>query len=626
MSYSISWKQENKSQEVVLKQQSFMIGSLLSSHIQIQGDGVEPIHALLELRGDEWLLTDLGAIQGVYVNGNKIAVEKILKPDDKIKIGSVVLLYRFNGNKKSEISLDTEVDIEDSSPTPETSKLNLASSTKISAKPTSFTDFKTNVNLFAKNKTVETGDTIEVIAYWKNTVLNVEHFQYKKGENFVTIGDPTKANFIAAGPANLVKYNLAKIHSTGSRLSLLQGMQGNLRRNGVMESVGEGHFELKNGDFAKIQYGPVTYFFLFTKLPNVHLPRTGPQDPLFLGISIAAMLIYIFLIGTILVVDVQETKPKKEEDLWAVVQAPEPEKPMPPAPKPLEEVKKAPVPAPIEPPPQPMAAVPPKEVKPVEKKPPPPKPNVEQVLTQAKTQEKKKPVPAAGGGMQAAGGEKKGKEKTSTPGSDDGVIPKPAGTNLSQLGLGVGKISSKTGPGAIQTNFKSSPGGVGKSSGSADKNYGLGGLAGSKSLAVGGSGSALNQFGTGEGVVGDGKGVSQAFKGKGQVAIDVRAGDPLVSGGLSQEEILKVIRANLNQIKNCYERWLQRVPDANGKMKVQWVVGLDGSVLKTSVASGTISDSVMTDCILSRIQKWKFAEPRGGKAVTVNYPFNFDPI
>jgi len=134
----------------------------------------------------------------------------------------------------------------------------------------------------------------------------------------------------------------------------------------------------------------------------------------------------------------------------------------------------------------------------------------------------------------------------------------------------------------------------------------------------------LNQFGAGTGVVGDAKNVG--FKGGGQATVSVRAGDPLVSGGLTQEEILKVIRTNINQVKNCYERWLQRVPGAQGKMKIQFVVALDGSVLSTSVSSGTISDSQMSECVLGRIKKWKFPEPRGGKSVTVNYPFNFDPL
>ena len=41
---------------------------------------------------------------------------------------------------------------------------------------------------------------------------------------------------------------------------------------------------------------------------------------------------------------------------------------------------------------------------------------------------------------------------------------------------------------------------------------------------------------------------SGSFHGRANVAVP--SGDPAVSGGLSNEEILQVVRANLNQIRN----------------------------------------------------------------------------
>ncbi len=616
MNFSISWKQGDKDQEFYLEKNSVMIGSLLSSQIQLQGNGVDPIHALIEPRDNGWVLTDLGTKSGVYVNENKINVEVVLNAGDQIRIGSISLQYRSSDQKKEAPSTPSAVKPKIPS---------LPTSEKIvdgKSKPSTFMGFKTSTNLFAKTKQEAAGETLEVIAYWKNTVLNVEHFHLKETKKSVTIGDPTRAAFIAAGPVAVAKYTIATVHEDGSTLFLLEGMEGSLRRGGKLEQVGPGTYELKNGDFAKIQYGAVTYFFLFMNLPAVTLPRAGIQDPVLFGMSLAAAMIYLLFTGFIFLMDVKKDDLEKEKDMWAVVEVPKPI----PVPEPLAVVKAETTPV-VDSPPEPMEAVAPKEKQPARvETPPPPKARAEESLTQAKTQEKKKPLPVPGGGLQTSGGEKKGSEKISTPGSEAGTKPAPSGANLSQLGIGVGKISAKMGDGAIPTNFKTSAGGAGKGSGSADKNYGLGGLAGSKKFAVGGSGGALNQFGIGEGIVGDGKSISQAFKGKGQVAIDVRAGDPLVSAGLTQEEILRVVRLNLNQIKNCYERWLQRVPAASGKVMVQFVVGVDGSIETIKVASGTISDSVMTDCLLSRIQKWKFSQPRGGKSVTVNYPFNFDPI
>src|SRR3989338_1429907 len=193
MTFSLSWKQGNKDHAVVLQNRTVMIGSLLSSQVQLQGDGVDPIHALLESKESGWLLTDLGAKSGVYVNGKKISVEILLKTGDQIRIGSVDIQYLelwANGHSTSITTADVSSSILSKVSAPE----------KSSSKVRPFTDFNAKENLFAKSQNSQVGETVEVISYWKNTVLHVEHFHAgKDGDTFVTIGDPTKANFIAAG-------------------------------------------------------------------------------------------------------------------------------------------------------------------------------------------------------------------------------------------------------------------------------------------------------------------------------------------------------------------------------------------------------------------------------------------
>ena len=81
-------------------------------------------------------------------------------------------------------------------------------------------------------------------------------------------------------------------------------------------------------------------------------------------------------------------------------------------------------------------------------------------------------------------------------------MKKPAGPNISNLGLGVGSIKSSTGVGAIYTNFKSSAGGAGQAQGTELKAVGLGGLANAQSLDIGGSGEVANSFGGGGALTG----------------------------------------------------------------------------------------------------------------------------
>jgi outer membrane biosynthesis protein TonB len=106
----------------------------------------------------------------------------------------------------------------------------------------------------------------------------------------------------------------------------------------------------------------------------------------------------------------------------------------------------------------------------------------------------------------------------------------------------------------------------------------------------------------------------------------VPPGDPVVAGGLTTQEVQAVIRANLNQIRHCYEQLLQRSPNANGKIKVNFVIGSDGRVTSSNIASDTVGDAVMAGCVTGKIVRWKFPTPRGGQNVNVNYPFVFNPL
>src|SRR5690606_32831289 len=60
--------------------------------------------------------------------------------------------------------------------------------------------------LFSPRKARPSGDVLEVVAYWGDTVLETELFHPTyKGFEEVTIGDPTKAHLIAAGKDNFTK-------------------------------------------------------------------------------------------------------------------------------------------------------------------------------------------------------------------------------------------------------------------------------------------------------------------------------------------------------------------------------------------------------------------------------------
>lgn len=712
--------------QVPLDQSHIKIGALLSNQVVLRAPGVDPIHALIEELDDGgFVVTDLGSATGVKVNGRIIDVEQKISEGDELVVGSVVLKVYPVAEKQPPISAPGAIPPPptpgegNASPTVRVSHTEAAYRREGAAGAAQGAERKKDM-LFSPRKARPSGDILECVAYWGDTVLDVELFHPSfKGFESVTIGDPTKAHLIAAGKSHLENYTLASIRSDGFKLHLRDGMYARLRRGGKVEKVTDsGSVSLGTKDIAHLKYGAVSYFLMYVKVPPLNLPRTGPADPFLLGLSAIAMLLYLILVP---VAWMHHPAPEKndKDDIWQLVQVPEKDqKPEEEKKKPEQVVKKPEikvaekkVPPKVPPKPKQKPVVKPaptvekekpKQEKPVEKPVPQEKPT--KALTETQVQPKTPPAPTKqtaqeakpagpatptpnkapgdisklagvgmpstgatkpdfklagpslpntalgksggviGSGMNQKGGAIKGSGKADYKGVEGVNNNKASGVNLSKLGLGVGKIMSKTGAGAVSTNFKDSAGGAGGGMGSAAKTYGLGGVGEGKSLGLAGAGGAVNNFGSGSGGLlsgqggtggAGGSGLSGAFGGgggaggpggRGRANVTVPPGDPVVSGGLTAQEIMAVIRANLNQIRHCYEQLLQRSPSASGKMSVNFVIGLGGRVQSVSVANSTISDSVMRGCVTGKIQRWAFPKPRGGQPVTVNYPFVFNPL
>ena len=644
-------------QNVKLDQSPLMIGSLLSNQIILPSQGVEPIHALLEqVDDDNWLITDLGSEIGVEVNGKKIQVEATIKPGDKISIAGLKL--KFDKQKEVSPSIDVEKPQKEKaepakkkSPQQQSPAPNRGGS---QPKRNQVMQQKDDL-LFSPKDAKPSGDVLEVVAYWGDTIIEVEHFHPAyKGYGNVSIGDPTQSHFIAAGDEAISRYVLAKLRDDGYKLKLLPSMTARLRRGGSVEKVEGGSHSMGRRDIAHIKYGAIRYFFLFMRPPSLNLPRSGPKDPFFLGIISITMLFFSIFTLTLWSLNPKDEK-EDTDDLWSIVHVPEKlkkiKKNKPEAVK-IVKVKEPPPPpkTPPKPKPKPVEPVKVEEKEKPQIKPPQEKKvakaNMQDNLNKPKPKPKAQPAPAPapakgiasrkkpGGKIglgRPGGGIRKGNQKRNIKGVPGVKNNKSSGVNLSKLGVGVGKISSKSGAGAIHTKFRSTVGGGGGGAGSGRKTYGLGGVnSGAKSVGIAGSNNAVNRFGSGGGSIigsGKGKGLGNAFgSGKRPVSVNVRAGDPLVSGGLSQEEILGVIRAQLNQIRHCYEKLLQRSPNASGKVNVQFIVGTNGRVTSARVKNSTIRDGAMNGCVTSVVRRWSFPRPRGGSSVTVNYPFSFNPL
>ena len=106
---------------------------------------------------------------------------------------------------------------------------------------------------------------------------------------------------------------------------------------------------------------------------------------------------------------------------------------------------------------------------------------------------------------------------------------------------------------------------------------GRGGL-GEVGVGLGGGGTGIGQI-QGSGSLDFGSGRGRGRKGpnlgRGQekeVKVGMETGNPDSSGGLSREQINRVVKAHAAAIRYCFEKELQRQPDLAGKIELYWLI------------------------------------------------------
>jgi len=175
-----------------------------------------------------------------------------------------------------------------------------------------------------------------------------------------------------------------------------------------------------------------------------------------------------------------------------------------------------------------------------------------------------------------------------------------------------------------------------------DVEQAVAGMAGAQVVAGRGSGglsttgSGLGGGGTGQGHLfgagdidtggrasrGRGRGPTLASRKEHEVKLDIATGNVDDGGGLTKEQVARVVRAHSNAVKFCYEKELQRKPTLAGKIEVYWVIVPDGSVEKSKIASTTMEDSAVEGCVARQVKQWVFPKS-DGRTVVQSYPFLF---
>ncbi|MCP3060089.1 TonB family protein [Myxococcus sp. K38C18041901] len=188
-----------------------------------------------------------------------------------------------------------------------------------------------------------------------------------------------------------------------------------------------------------------------------------------------------------------------------------------------------------------------------------------------------------------------------------------------------GGASDVFGPGGFGTGLNNALGGL-KGGAAMGDAQGVGGL-GSRGSGTGGGGTAMGIGGLGTKGEGRGAGGSGGIDlgGRGKSITKVIPGKTTVVGGLDKDVIAKVIRRHQNEIKYCYESELNKDPSLAGKVAVAFTIDPAGMVSDATVSESTLGNSRAEQCMISRIRRWKFPEPKGGGVVAVTYPWMFSP-
>ncbi len=170
-------------------------------------------------------------------------------------------------------------------------------------------------------------------------------------------------------------------------------------------------------------------------------------------------------------------------------------------------------------------------------------------------------------------------------------------------GSGTGPLTIGNGSGGMGTR--------GSGSGGGGEGEGEGTIYGTSTVDTGGSGA------------GNRRRTVKPASGPKEREVSVVAGTAKVKGQLSKELIDKEVRRHRPQISFCYNAQLTRKPDLSGKVTLQWIIRLDGSVTNAKIKSSSLDSTDAESCMVRALGGWRFPKPEGG-VVEVEYPFVFD--
>lgn len=93
---------------------------------------------------------------------------------------------------------------------------------------------------------------------------------------------------------------------------------------------------------------------------------------------------------------------------------------------------------------------------------------------------------------------------------------------------------------------------------------------------------------------------------------------------LNRETVSDIVQQNRDKLLVLYNRRLQKHPNVQGSLTVEFVISPQGQVLQCNILASSLFDPLFENEIVKEILQWKFPAVEKG-ATTVLYPLSFSP-
>jgi hypothetical protein len=93
-------------------------------------------------------------------------------------------------------------------------------------------------------------------------------------------------------------------------------------------------------------------------------------------------------------------------------------------------------------------------------------------------------------------------------------------------------------------------------------------------------------------------------------------------GGLSPDQVRRVVLAHQGALRACYESEAQRNPSLKGGIVLSWQIAPDGSVASPALVSTTLNNARVEGCVLRQLRGWHFPASET-QTIVPAFPFGF---